>query len=82
MPKRDDAHTPDTVDAEAVAGMSKAEVMDCLRIDDSRYDRMMRDIEGPLADRANREPQKGVTIPMYIMRTGARRVYRIPRLKG
>jgi len=75
---RDDATTPDVLDAETVASIPRGEAMDRLGISESEYNRMMRDVEPVLALRANREAQGGITVPCVIKIKGRRRIYSIP----
>ena len=65
---RDDATSPDQVDAESVASMSRGEAMDTLNLNERQYDRMMRDVEPFVGRRNDREGQDRVTIPCLVLR--------------
>lgn len=79
---RDDARTPDMVDAEQVASRAMREVMEDLDIDQRTYDRMMHDLDPALSARANLE-NRGFVIPMTVRRRGpGSNVIHLPRLRG
>ncbi len=79
---RDDATTPDVVDAESIVSMPRGEAMESLGIDHATYERMMRDVEPVVALRANREAQRGERIPVVIGRPGrGRRIFTIPPIR-
>lgn len=65
---RDDAHTPDAMDAERLVSMPRGEAKDRLRLTDAQYDRMMRDVEPVIGARNNRESQEGIAIPAVVVR--------------
>lgn len=70
--KRNDARTPDVVDAGVLLGMARHEAMEETGLtDDADYGRLIRDLEPMLAARENREAQgRGaeVQVPVLVRR--------------